>query len=147
MQVREVMADEPVTVAEDATLREAVEQFLRHGVGSAIVMRDGRTRSFKCGIVTDTDVLRAGYREDAPLSSLRVADEMSSPVVTVTPETSVEDALETMRRKRVKHLVVTHQMRVVGVVTPTDVAMHHSEAVEAARHVRAKRPEWRPDDP
>ncbi|WP_435320176.1 CBS domain-containing protein [Haloarchaeobius sp. TZWSO28] len=146
MQVRDVMAEDVVTVAEDATLREAVEQFLRHDVGSAVVMRTGETRSYKCGIVTDTDVLQASYRTDSPLSSLRVADEMSSPVVTVPPDTSVEDALETMRRKRVKHLVVTHQMRVVGVVTPTDVAMHHSEAVKAARRVRARRPDWRPSD-
>lgn len=60
MEVREIMSSPVVTAAPEDTLRTAVEQMLEERVGSVVVLDNGLA-----GIVTESDVLRACYRDDS----------------------------------------------------------------------------------
>lgn len=140
MLVRDVMESDVATVDADASLREAVAVMLRRGIGSVVATTGSPPR--KTGIVTDTDVKRAAYESDAPLSSLVVREHMSQPLVTVDGDASLSTAVETMRAERVKHLVVTDAMSLEGVVTATDVATAHDEVVSEVRNIDSRKPNW-----
>ncbi|SFR43644.1 CBS domain-containing protein [Halogeometricum limi] len=137
MQVRQIQSAPVETVSTDATLREAVGAMLERGVGSVVVVDAGPV-----GIVTDTDVLAATYREDCSLSAFAVTDVMSRGLVTTTPKASVTRAIETMERHGVKRLPVRDGLDVVGIVTTTDVARHHPEAVSRIRSRQSNRDDW-----
>jgi CBS domain-containing protein len=140
MLVEEVMATDVATVDVEGTLRDAVGVMLSRGVGSVVVTKGSPPR--KTGIVTDTDVKRAAYETNSPLSSLAVREYVSTPLVTVDGDASLSKAVETMRQERVKHLVVTDAMSLEGVITATDVATAHDEVVSEVRDIDSRKPNW-----
>lgn len=163
MQVRDIMSKQPVTVDEDEPVRTAVERMVDEHIGSVIVTRRGKSKPYKVGILTRGDVLalecddhggttpsgalarfldRLRRSSRSPLDAVTVGEVMSTPLVTVSPKTSVEDAVKRMQEEAVRHIVVTEKLRPIGVVTPTDVMEHHPDAVELARRLGGRGPDW-----
>jgi CBS domain-containing protein len=123
MDVSELMTRDVVSVQVDDTMWDAADLMLRHGAGSVIVYDDDVPE----GIVTRTDALRAAYLSKSALSEIAVSREMSSPLVSTTPTTSVRDAVAEMDDADVKRLAVEEDLDVVGVVTTTDIARAQPE--------------------
>ena len=163
MQVREIMSKPPVSVDEDVPVRTAVELMVDEHIGSVIVTRQGTARPYKVGILTRSDVLALEYEDhgdstpssalarfldrfrgssDSPLDDVTVGEVMSSPLVTVSPTLSVEDVVKRMQSEGIRHVVVTEKLQAIGIVTPTDGMEHHPEAVELARRLGARGPDW-----
>lgn len=94
------------------------------GVGSVVVVDGGGA---PVGIVTDRDlrdrVLAAGRSPDDPVTAI-----MSSPVVTISPEAFVFEALLEMTRRRVHHLAVVEGRRLVGVISSHDLLVLQAAA-------------------
>jgi CBS domain-containing protein len=131
MDVREVMTADPVAVDRDASLQRAVGKMLEHSIGSVLITEGERT----VGILTDSDVLRAGYLSERALPEIPVEREMSSPLVTTHPDDSLSAAVETLREEGIKKLPVESDLEIVGIVTTTDLATHHPEILADARAV------------
>ncbi|MFB6227097.1 MAG: cyclic nucleotide-binding/CBS domain-containing protein [Halobacteriales archaeon] len=116
--VRDVMSSPLETVSADATLKEAARA-MREADVSALFVIAGTP-----AIVTTTDVVNA-VAEGADLSERRVADVMTSPVESVPPDVSVQEAAAMMTSLELKHLPVTtdsvHGDDYVGMVSSTDV--------------------------
>jgi CBS domain-containing protein len=163
MQVREIMSKRPVSVDEEESVRTAVEVMIDEKIGCVIANRQGTSRPYKVGILTRSDVLelergRSGRPPPtstlgrlldrlrgpttSPLDDLTVGEAMNSPLVTVSPKTSVEDVVKRMQAEDVHHVVVTEKLQAIGIVTPTDVMEHHPEAVELARRLGSRGPNW-----
>jgi len=123
MDVRDIMTEDPVTVDRDASLQRAVGQMLENGIGSVLITEGERT----VGILTDSDVLRAGYLSERALPDIPVEREMSSPLVTGHPDDDVSAAVATLREEEVKKLPLEADLEIVGIVTTTDLATHHPE--------------------
>ncbi len=112
---------EPVTCAPDLPAQQAARLMKREGVGSLMVMHQGRL----AGILTDRDLrnklLAAGKPLDTPVRRL-----MSAPVYTINDESKVLDAMLTMMRRRVYRLVITTRKGKtevpVGLLTDRDVS-------------------------
>jgi len=117
MLVSEVMTADLVTCPVEASLRDAVERMLRRGVGSVIVSDDGRP----AGILTETDVLHAGYVAQRPFDEIPVRKVMSGSLVTIAPEKTLRRATQRMHAEGVKKLVVVEDFTPVGIVTTQDV--------------------------
>ena len=102
------------TIARDATLRQAAEEMCRHRVGSLLVFDEGQLR----GIVTERDVLKAvgGGDFDA-----RVDDLMTTDPETIDADEPLERAAVLMLHGGFRHLPVTEQGDVVGVLSMRDL--------------------------
>lgn len=122
MLVEAVMTTDLVTCDVDATVREATARMLRNRVGS-VVVTDGGTPA---GILTESDVLHAGYATDDPLSSIPVREAANAPLVTVTPGATLRAATERMRSEGVKKLVVVDGVTPKGIVTTQDVVDNYA---------------------
>lgn len=126
MQVKDVMVHGAVTIDSDASVADAACLMHDQDVGMLIAMKDDRAS----GVVTDRDLLvkciGAGDMPDSrPLRAY-----MSSPVISITPESDVMDAARLLRNKRIQRLAVEDGGVLLGVVSYTDI----SQAVGQMMH-------------
>lgn len=120
MQVREIMTDKPACCSPDTPMRDAAQMMADSDCGEIPVL-DRNNRPV--GVITDRDIacrgVAKGKSADDPVSDL-----MSSPVVTVTPETSVDDCCRTMEENQVRRVpVVDESGSCCGIVAQADIAL------------------------
>jgi CBS domain-containing protein len=119
-QLAEILADKGRDVFEieaDASVFEAVQRMVELNVGSLLVREGGET----AGIVTERDYLRRVTLEGRTDRETLVREIMSSPLIVVSPETTVEEAMALMTERRVRHLPVVEEGSVVGLVSIGDL--------------------------
>jgi signal-transduction protein with cAMP-binding, CBS, and nucleotidyltransferase domain len=106
----------------DATVLEAVQQMVGMNVGSLLVTVEGEVT----GIVTERDYLRRvaleGRTEDAPVREI-----MSSPLVIATLETTIDECMALMTDRRIRHVPVVDEGKVVGLVSIGDLVKFKSK--------------------
>ena len=118
--VRHLLASKPATlfsIAPDAPVLEAVRAMAEHGVGALLVMSAGTL----AGIVSERDYARKVVLRGRASADTPVAQIMSSPVLTVSPETTVQQCMVLMTERRIRHLPVVDNGRVIGVVSIGDL--------------------------
>jgi signal-transduction protein with cAMP-binding, CBS, and nucleotidyltransferase domain len=108
---------EVLQIEADATVFEAVQRMVDANVGSLLVSDGGQ----HIGIVTERDYLRRIALERRDDETTAVRDVMSSPLVVVTPETSIDECMAVMTDRRIRHVPVVDEGMVVGIVSIGDV--------------------------
>lgn len=135
MQVREIMTNEPACCTPDTPLPEVARLMVERDCGEIPVVDEHRK---PVGVVTDRDITCRIVAEGRNPLELTARDCMSSPVVTVTPETSVEDCCKSMESNQVRRVpVVDEHGSCCGMVAQADVAQGGSkeETAEMVREV------------
>jgi CBS domain-containing protein len=120
---RDLLASKPfggvITVDPGATVRDACCLFRDRNIGSLVVF-DGLNYG---GIFTERDVAKRVVAEGLDPAATRVADVMTAKIVAVRPDDPIELVEATMRKERIRHVVVAGEgTGVVGVVSIGDVA-------------------------
>src|SRR5919106_113695 len=110
--LRDVMRTDFVVVAPEDTLGEVAEKMVDVNIGSAIVKDFGRL----IGILTERDMLKA-MAGRVHTSEARVREWMTADPITATPETTTDEAAQTMLENGFRHLPVIERGSVVGVVS------------------------------
>jgi CBS domain-containing protein len=116
MPVVDVMNLRLVGVGPDDRVRDAIVRMLAADVGSVAVCDGTRL----VGIFTERDVLRLAG-EGARLDDLKVADVMTTRLVTVSPDDDILAAARLMGEKRIRHLPVIQGENVLGILGIRDV--------------------------
>ena len=108
---------EVFSIAPAATVLEAVQILADKNIGALVVMEGERL----VGVVSERDYLRkmAPTRRDS--TDVKVADIMTSPVACARPEQSVEECMAMMTDKRIRHLPVVEDEKLVGVISIGDL--------------------------
>jgi CBS domain-containing protein len=127
MLVDSLMHRPVVTIDANATVRAAAEHMQSKRVGCLVVMRG----ALPVGIVTERDLVFRVVATGRSPETTRIAEIASAPIVSVTPDASVDDAAETMKRLRIKRLVVMRDGVPRGVISVTDIAYASPEANRA----------------
>ncbi|MGH2662816.1 MAG: citrate synthase [Actinomycetota bacterium] len=114
--VREIMSSPVLTAAPDDAMTETARRMQETGVGSVVVVDDGRC----VGIVTERDLIRLAAQgtSDIPVSELMTADPD-----TVDPDTPLTEAFNQMEERSYRHLPVVEDGRLLGIVSIRDL-MH-----------------------
>lgn len=129
MRVEEIMATDVEVVDRNDDLGKVEELMATRGLRHLPVIEDGKVSA----IVTQRDLFKAamssamGFGEKARkafLHSVRVKEIMVDPVITVEPETPVNEAIDLMLQKGIGCLPVVRDARLVGIVTKTDLLRH-----------------------
>jgi CBS domain-containing protein len=129
--ILEGKGNEVLQIESSATVFEAIKRMVEANVGSLLVFEEGRLR----GIVTERDYLRRVALEGRTEKDTLVGEIMSSPLVYVSPDTSIEECMAVMTERRIRHLPVLDERRdVVGVVSIGDVVKFQSQ--EQSAHIR-----------
>jgi CBS domain-containing protein len=107
----------------DASVFEAVQQMVELNAGSLLVTESGEIT----GIVTERDYLRRVALHELDDRETLVREIMSSPLIVVTPETTVDECMALMTDRRIRHLPVVEDGNVVGVVSIGDLVKFKSQ--------------------
>ena len=115
------------TLPETATLAEAVALLNQHNIGAVVVTSP---EGAVTGILSERDVVRRLGTDPAATLSLRIAECMSRAVVTAGRTASIAEIMETMTRRRIRHVPVVDGGELVGIVSIGDVVKLKIEEVE-----------------
>ena len=115
--VREVMTTNVKTVRPFSTVKDVVQKMNKFGIGSVVVVEEDRP----VGIITERDIMRNIAEQFFDLSLVKVKDIMSTQLVTISGDVSVEEAARLMASRKIKKLPVVEDQKLVGIVTSMDV--------------------------
>jgi CBS domain-containing protein len=115
--VKDIMSTPVKAVREDTVLHEVIATLSNFDINALVVVEGDKP----VGIVTAKDVLTRAYEHGMPVSTVKAGLVASSPITTIDEEANVQEAAELMRRKHIKHLPVTRQNCLVGMLSDTDI--------------------------
>lgn len=112
----------------DDSVAEAVEMLATKRIG-ALPVRDGGEGV--AGIFSERDVLYCLQQHGHAALDFKVRDVMTATPITVVPETKVLEALALMTRRRIRHLPVVEEGRLIGFVSIGDLVKYRIDSIEA----------------
>ena len=133
MNVKDMMTTDPACCTPDTSLQEVAQMMVDNDCGEIPVV-ENKSSKLPVGVVTDRDIVCRTVANNLNPLDLTAADCMSTPIVTVTPEMSLEECCKIMEDKLIRRVpVVDDSGACVGIVALADVALHTGKNV--AGHV------------
>jgi len=106
-----------------ATVFEAIKKIVEKNVGSILVTEGDEI----VGIMTERDYLRKVAVEGRTSHDTTVGEIMTSPLVYVTPDTTIEESMAIMTDRRIRHLPVVDDEKFVGIISIGDLVKFQSQ--------------------
>lgn len=129
MQVSEIMTPNPACCTPETPLSEVAQMMVEFDCGEIPVVKDLDTRVL-AGVITDRDITCRTVAKNLNPLELTAADSMTAnPVVTVTPDISVEECGIIMEENKVRRLpVLDGNGACIGIVALADIVSNTSKA-------------------
>jgi IMP dehydrogenase len=121
-EILEAKGSEVFEIDAGASVYEAVERMVELNVGALLVKERGDV----AGIITERDYLRRVTLEGRTDRETEVREIMSSPLVVVRPDTTVDECMALMTDRRIRHLPVVEEGQVVGMISIGDLVKFQS---------------------
>lgn len=122
MEVQRIMTSDPACCSADAPVRQAAEMMVDYDCGEIPVLgADGKL----AGVITDRDVACRVVATGMDPQQTRVQDVMTSPVISVRPDTSIDECERLMEENQIRRVpVVNDDGTCCGIVAQADIALH-----------------------
>jgi signal-transduction protein with cAMP-binding, CBS, and nucleotidyltransferase domain len=124
--VAQIMRKDPKRIPYTMSVRDAAKKMRDERIGSLLVEKNGDL----VGIITDTDVVHRAVAGGADLNKMTVQDIMTSPIATIEAIRTVQDAHDMMGDLGVRHLGVTEQGKLVGLISVRDLLVFYKRVSE-----------------
>ena len=121
-----------ITVAPDATLKEAADILSEYDIG-ALVVTEGGDRVV--GVLSERDIVRSVSEQGGGALQSTIREVMTDEVLTCTPEDKVKDLMERVTRRRVRHLPVVEDATVDGMISIGDLLKTRLQEMETEKQV------------
>lgn len=108
------------TIGPDSTLLEAAKLMRDAKVGALLVREGGHY----CGLVSESDLVRKGLAESRSAQETLVRAVMSSPLLSIDSASSAHEASEKMAEYGIRHLAVSDDGQIVGVISVRDLLLY-----------------------
>ena len=131
MQVKDVMTTDPVCCTPDTPLPEVASMMVDNDCGEIPVV-ENEDSNLPIGVITDRDIVCRTVAKGINPLELTAADCLSKPIVTVTPDMSVEECCRIMEEKLIRRVpVVDERGSCCGIVALADIALQTRKDVAA----------------
>jgi signal-transduction protein with cAMP-binding, CBS, and nucleotidyltransferase domain len=120
LPIRILMNREIKSIAPDATLADVARRMRDERVGSLLVRRGEEF----IGIVSESDLVRRGIADGRDLAATRVESIMTRPIIAIDVKKTADDANALMSEKAIRHLAVTENERIIGVLSVRDLLIY-----------------------
>ena len=118
--IRDILQEKGTTIWSTApgdTVLDAISRMAEYGVGALLVIDDGQL----VGFFSERDYTRKVILEGLASRDTPVEKVMSTPVISISPDATVQEGLSMMTEKHIRHLPVTDGSGVIGVVSIRDL--------------------------
>ena len=105
------------SVTPSQSVYEAIELMANNGIGALLVIVESKL----VGIMSERDYARKVVLKGRTCERHEVAEIMTSPVIFVAPQNTVDDCLAIMTKSRIRHLPVMEQEKVIGIISIGDL--------------------------
>jgi len=129
VKVRDVMSSPVVEAWEDTSADELARMMEKYNVGSVVITRAG----VPVGIVTKSDLVYKVVAKNLKPSDIKASSIMSSPLQTIDPDKTIEEALRIMTSLKISRLAVTYKNKLVGLVSVKDILQVTPEILEIVK--------------
>ena len=119
-----------VTVKPDDTVARLLELLAEHRIGALVVSVDGASIE---GIVSERDVVRQLHRRGPDILSVTVSQIMTTSVETCDLDADTQDLAQQMTDRRIRHIPVVHEGRLLGIVSIGDVVKQRLDELQTER--------------
>jgi signal-transduction protein with cAMP-binding, CBS, and nucleotidyltransferase domain len=121
--IGDYMSSSVVSVDSEATVQETVHAMHANNVGSVLIKEAGEY----IGIVTETDLTRKVLGKGLDAETTIVTSVMTSPVLSLDRYLPVEEANQFMHKNKIRHLAVTEEDKIVGVLSIKDLVSYFTK--------------------
>ncbi|WP_454062597.1 CBS domain-containing protein [Candidatus Nitrospira salsa] len=121
-RVAEYMSKSIRAIPMDATLKEAGQSFTKWKIGSLLVQGGDEF----VGYITETELTREVVGDGVDANTTTVKTCMREPVISIESSDAIVEAVRLMKEKATRHLAVTENDRIIGVVSVSDVLRYYS---------------------
>ncbi len=121
-------------IAPGATALDAAARMNEHRIGSLVVVADGSV----VGIVSERDILIRVVASQLPPAETPVSQIMTTPIITCSPATTLDELRGIMRTKRIRHVPVMENDRLAGMISIGDLNMAEAQSMsETIKYLEA----------
>ena len=125
--ILKVKGREVIVVRPGESVASAAETLHRRRIGAALVLdEDGNVQ----GVISERDIVRGLATHGGVVLGMKVAELMTSEVLTCEPGDAVDHIMAVMTERRVRHLPVLRNGKLVGVISIGDVVKHRLAEIE-----------------
>jgi CBS domain-containing protein len=131
MKVEEIMTKNPVCCTADSKLQDVAQMMVKNDCGCIPVVENEENKK-PVGMITDRDITIRTVAEGKNPLDLTAGDVMTDQVITVTPDSSVEDCCNKMEDNQIRRIaVIDENGGCCGIVAQADVAIKSTESKTA----------------
>ncbi len=116
--VKEIMSKPPVVIDYRKSARAAAMLMKKSRKGFLVVVKNGKP----VGVLSDSDLINKIIVKKRDASKTKVRDIMTKPLIVVSPDSDILEAVEKMKKSNIHRLPVIKKGKVIGVLSLTDVA-------------------------
>lgn len=121
-KVSDYMSEEIRSLHLEATLKEAGKLLQLYQIGALLVDDDKRY----VGIITDSDLSRKAVAQGLDPSTTQIKQCMSKTIFSIEDDEPLIEAVKLMKNKRIRHLVVTEDNTIIGILSVSDLLRYYS---------------------
>jgi signal-transduction protein with cAMP-binding, CBS, and nucleotidyltransferase domain len=123
------------TIDHEAVLKAAAQRMRDRRIGSLIVTQRGK----EVGIISETDLTRKAVAEGLNPEKAHVSSIMSSPIISIEITDSPERANDLMKEKGIRHLGITEQGRLIGIISVRDLLRYFKVYYDGIGSLKSKK--------
>lgn len=117
-----------VTLRDGDDLQQAAQILDQNRIGAAVALdRRGKV----AGVLSERDIIRRVAEQGAAALRMTVGEAMTRDVITASPSDSIDEGLELMTDRRIRHLPIVSEGELVGIVSIGDLVKRKISASEA----------------
>ena len=128
LKIKEFKSQSLITVGPDELVSAAIQKLADNNKGALPVCND---KNELVGIITERDIVRKCFVGGVDFKNKKIMDIMTKQVAIATLDDDLEYAINTMKKKGIRHLPITEDKRVVGIISMRDIVGFQYEETKA----------------
>jgi signal-transduction protein with cAMP-binding, CBS, and nucleotidyltransferase domain len=117
LRVRDLMARNIITIQAEDNIMKAASVMDENGV-SSVVVKEGNEFS---GMITERNIISRVVSKGLDPQKIKVSEVMSTPLITISPDATIEEAARKMRDNKIRRLLVEENHQKIGIIAESDI--------------------------
>src|SRR5437867_8908001 len=123
--VSRYMVEKVITATVSHSVQSVCKTMYDNNIGSVVIVKRRMSVLVPVGIITEGDIVKIIGSTDLFIGMAAIREFMSTPLVTVTPETTISSAIDILNAKKIRRLPITHKNKdvdeLIGIISGRDI--------------------------